>query len=73
MTERDVGVVAVPLSHVTGLIAIALAMIRCAGRIVIMPTFRAQDFLAVAASEDMTYTLVVPAIYNLCLLQPDFA
>ena len=73
LTCRDVGLVAVPLSHVTGLIAIALAMIRCGGRIVVMPGFRASDFLSLAAREKMTYTLAVPAIYNLCLLQPDFA
>jgi long-chain acyl-CoA synthetase len=68
----DVAVLAVPASHVTGLVAIMLAMISDAGRTVIMPTFRAPDFLAMAARERMTYTLVVPAIYNLCLLQPDF-
>ena len=36
-------------------------------------TSRAADFLALAAAERMTYTMMVPAMYNLCLLQPDFA
>jgi acyl-CoA synthetase (AMP-forming)/AMP-acid ligase II len=47
-------------------------MARCAGTLIIMPAFRASDFLALAAAERMTYTLMVPAMYNLCLLQQDF-
>jgi acyl-CoA synthetase (AMP-forming)/AMP-acid ligase II len=58
---------------VTGLVAILLAMIRVGGRTLIMEQFNARAFLELAARERMTYTLVVPAIYNLCLLQPDFA
>lgn len=69
----DVALLAVPASHVTGLVAILLAMIRVGGRTVIMQQFNARGFLELAARERMTYTLVVPAIYNLCLLQPDFA
>src|SRR3546814_13663647 len=37
-----------------------------------MPEFKARDFLALAARERLTYTVMVPAMYNLCLLQPDF-
>ena len=40
---------------------------------ILLPTFKAADFLALAARERMTHTLIVPAMYNLCLLQPDFA
>lgn len=69
----DVALLAVPASHVTGLVAILLAMIRVGGRTLIMEQFNARAFLELAARERMTYTLVVPAIYNLCLLQPDFA
>jgi acyl-CoA synthetase (AMP-forming)/AMP-acid ligase II len=64
---------AVPLSHVTGLIAGIATTARCACTLIIMPAFRAADFLSLAAAERMTYTLMVPAMYNLCLLQPDFA
>jgi acyl-CoA synthetase (AMP-forming)/AMP-acid ligase II len=69
----DAALLAVPASHVTGLVAILLAMIRVGGRTLIMEQFNARAFLEFAARERMTYTLVVPAIYNLCLLQPDFA
>ncbi len=37
-----------------------------------MPAFKAADFLALAVRERMTHTLMVPAMYNLCLLQTDF-
>ena len=71
LTSSDRCVNAVPLSHVTGLIAGIAAMARCAGPLVIMPEFRAAMFLPLASRERMTYTLMVPAMYNLCLLQPN--
>ncbi|HUQ25276.1 MAG TPA: class I adenylate-forming enzyme family protein [Burkholderiales bacterium] len=63
---------AVPLSHVTGVIALLAASLRCAGTLIILPAFKARDFLALASRERMTYTLIVPAMYNLCLLEKDF-
>jgi long-chain acyl-CoA synthetase len=72
LRQDDRCLMAVPLSHVTGLIAGITTMARCAGTLINMPAFRASDFLALAAAERMTYTLMVPAMYNLCLLQQDF-
>ena len=72
LTENDASIAAVPLSHVTGLVALVATMARCAGKLVIMPAFKAADFLRLAARERMTSTLMVPAMYNLCLLQADF-
>lgn len=72
LTDRDVTMLAVPASHVTGLVALILATLNVAGTLVVLPSFRAADFLAIAGRERMTYTLMVPAMYNLCLLQPDF-
>ena len=37
-----------------------------------MPEFKAAEYLKMAARERVTYTVMVPAMYNLCLLQPDF-
>ncbi|QAU34135.1 class I adenylate-forming enzyme family protein [Janthinobacterium sp. 17J80-10] len=71
LTEHDRLIAAVPLSHVTGLVALMATAIRCAGTLVILPAFRAAEFLALAARERMTYTLMVPAMYNLCLIQDD--
>jgi acyl-CoA synthetase (AMP-forming)/AMP-acid ligase II len=72
MTSRDRSVAAVPLGHVTGVIANIMTVTRCAGALVIMPEFKAAEYLKLAARERITQTLMVPAMYNLCLLQTDF-
>jgi long-chain acyl-CoA synthetase len=63
---------AVPLSHVTGVIALLTSMVRCAGTLVILPAFKAGDFLQAMEKERITYTLMVPAMYKLCLLDACF-
>ncbi|MGO9418955.1 class I adenylate-forming enzyme family protein [Roseiarcus sp.] len=72
LTEDDRGLLAVPMSHVTGLIALVDAMIHCAGALVIMPSFKASAFIDLAARHRVTYSLIVPAMFNLCLLAPNF-
>ncbi|MCK8785349.1 AMP-binding protein [Roseomonas sp. NAR14] len=69
----DRSVVAVPLSHITGTVAQVLALVRAAGTLIVLPQFKAREFLALAARERMTHTLMVPAMYALCLLDPEFA
>src|SRR5262249_7765733 len=73
LRDGDVSVLAVPASHVTGLVAIILTMIKVSGTTVLMPVFKARVFLELAAAQRMTHTLIVPAMYNLCLVDPDFA
>jgi acyl-CoA synthetase (AMP-forming)/AMP-acid ligase II len=73
LSETDRSLLAVPASHVTGLAAILLPMFAVGGCVVLMREFKARAFLELAARERMTHTLVVPAIYNLCLRDPDFA
>lgn len=73
LTEKDRGAAVVPLSHVTGLVALLITVVRIAGTLLIVPSFKAQDFLRFAEQERMTFTVMVPAMYNLCLLQEDFA
>ena len=68
---EDVGVLAVPASHATGLIAILLTMLTCGGCAVLMNRFKARDFLKLAQEERVSFALLVPAMYNLCLLEPD--
>lgn len=65
-------ILAVPASHVTGLVAIILAMVRVAGCTIMMRQFDARAFNRLAAEERMTYGLLVPAMYNLCLMRADF-
>jgi acyl-CoA synthetase (AMP-forming)/AMP-acid ligase II len=72
LTPQDRSIAAVPLGHVTGIVVNIMSMARCAGALVIMPEFKAAEYLKVAARERVTYTVMVPAMYNLCLLQPDF-
>jgi long-chain acyl-CoA synthetase len=72
LTAADRSIAAVPLGHVTGVVANIMTMVRCAGTLIIMPEFKAADYLKLAARERVTYTVMVPAMYNLCLLQPDF-
>ena len=73
LRAKDRSALAVPASHVTGLIAVILSMLHVGGAVVIVPAFRAEGFIALMASERVTHTLMVPAMYNLCLLHPSFA
>jgi acyl-CoA synthetase (AMP-forming)/AMP-acid ligase II len=72
LTAADRSIAAVPLGHVTGIVVNVASMARCAGALIIMPEFKAGDYLRLAARERVTYTVMVPAMYNLCLLQRDF-
>jgi acyl-CoA synthetase (AMP-forming)/AMP-acid ligase II len=72
LTPADRSIAAVPLAHVTGVVANIMSMVRCAGALVIVAEFKAAEYLKVAARERVTQTVMVPAMYNLCLLQADF-
>jgi long-chain acyl-CoA synthetase len=72
LSSSDRAIVAVPMSHVTGVIALIAAMVRAAAALIVMPAFKAGEFLELAARERMTHSLMVPAMYNLCLLDPAF-
>ncbi len=72
LTAKDRSIAAVPLAHVTGAVANITTMAACAGTLIIAAEFKASDYLKLAARERVTYTVLVPAMYNLCLLQPDF-
>jgi len=73
LTVDDRIIAAVPLNHVTGIAALIATSLRAGACLILMPTFKAQSFLDLAEAERMTYTLMVPTMYNLCLLQPDFS
>ncbi|MCW5731093.1 MAG: acyl--CoA ligase [Alphaproteobacteria bacterium] len=72
MREGDSTILAVPASHVTGLVAIILTMLRIGGSVVMMQAFRARAYLELAQAARITHSLMVPAMYNLCLLDPEF-
>ncbi len=66
-------VLAVPATHVTGLVAVLLAMASVGGVTVLMRAFDAGEFLALAEAERLSYTVLVPAQYMLCLMEPRLA
>lgn len=72
LTPADRSIAAVPLAHVTGTIANIMAMACCAGTLIIVAEFKAAEYLRIAARERVTQTVMVPAMYNLCLLQANF-
>jgi acyl-CoA synthetase (AMP-forming)/AMP-acid ligase II len=69
--EDDRSIVAVPLSHVTGLVAQLYTMLYARGCVVLMAQFKAAGFVQLAAAQRITHAIMVPAMYNLCLLLPD--
>ena len=71
LTAADRSMAAVPLAHITGLVANVTAMAACAGTLIILPEFKAAKFLKLAEAERMTHTLIVPAMYSLMLLDPE--
>jgi long-chain acyl-CoA synthetase len=71
-TDKSRSIMAVPASHVTGLIANLATAVGAGACTIIMPAFKASDYLKLAEREALTHTILVPAMYNLCLLDPDF-
>lgn len=69
LNSNDRSMLAVPASHVTGIIAILATMLRVGGCTVMMDVFDASRFLSIAAQEKVTHTVIVPAMYNLILLR----
>jgi long-chain acyl-CoA synthetase len=74
LDHRDRGLVAVPLSHVTGLVGVAFATMIGGGAVVIMrQAYKTPDFLALASRESISFSILVPAIYTLCVMEPGLA
>jgi acyl-CoA synthetase (AMP-forming)/AMP-acid ligase II len=74
LTETDRGIVAVPLSHVTGLVGVALSTMIVGGCVVLMrQAYKTSDFLSIASQEKITYSILVPTIYTLCVMSSDLA
>jgi acyl-CoA synthetase (AMP-forming)/AMP-acid ligase II len=74
LTEHDRGLVAVPLSHVTGLVGVALSTMIAGGSVILMrQAYKTPDFLALASREKITYSILVPTIYTLCVMSPELS
>lgn len=70
---HDRSVCVVPLSHITGITATLCPMAFAGGCAIIVPEFKAEQFVTLAQRERMTHTLMVPAMYNLLLARTDLA
>jgi long-chain acyl-CoA synthetase len=64
--------VAVPLFHVTGLIAQLLTMTSVAGTCVLMPRFDAAAALRLLAAERITHMVAAPTVYVMLMAQPGY-
>jgi len=65
--------ISVPLFHVTGCCSQFMTQMAVGGMSVLMPQFRAADFLAAIPEYRITLITSVPTIYELALRQPSFA
>ena len=61
-----------PVSHVTGLVANVLTIFHVAGCVVIIRQFDAVEAIRLIAREKVSHGVMVPAMYNLCLLRTNF-
>jgi O-succinylbenzoic acid--CoA ligase len=72
LSDGEVSILAVPGSHVTGVVLILLLTLDVAGCTVLQRAFKARDFLRFVAAERVTYTTMAPAMYTLALLDSEF-
>ncbi|MFG1304723.1 class I adenylate-forming enzyme family protein [Xanthobacter autotrophicus] len=72
LEPSDRTVLAVPCAHVTGLVGVIHATFAAGACLILMTQFKARHFLELAERERITATLMVPAMYNLCLLDAEF-
>lgn len=72
-TADDRMLLVIPASHISGLLAVVVVMVQVGGCIVCLPQFKAEQTLREIEARRITATLMVPAMYNLCLLQPDWS
>ena len=65
--------VCVPWAHVSGLCGAVMPFLYLGGTLIMLPEFKRRAALELAARERITHALMVPAMYGLCLLEPDLA
>ncbi len=64
--------VAVPLFHVTGLIAQLLTMAYLGGTTVVMPTFNAAEALRLLDAERITHMIAAPTVFVMMMMEPGY-
>jgi long-chain acyl-CoA synthetase len=66
----DRGISAVPLFHVTGLVAQFMTLIYAGGSIVLLARMHVEELLKLLAKEKVTYACLVPGIYTMLMNHP---
>ncbi len=67
LTFVERSLLAVPFTHITGLVAQTLTMLGIGGKIVVLREFKADAAAALLHGEAVTHSVMVPAMYNLIL------
>lgn len=71
-TQDERALAAIPLSHVSGLVGIFYSTLIAGGALVALRAgYKIPELLTLAARERVTYTIMVPALYTLAVMQPD--
>ncbi len=63
----------VPWAHVSGLCGVVMPFLYLGGALIMLPEFKRRAALELAERKRITHALMVPAMYGLCLLEPDLA
>ena len=66
------GLLAIPGAHISGFMALYTNMLSVAGATVILREYKTATVLETMKSERITFTVFVPSIYRLILMQADF-
>jgi long-chain acyl-CoA synthetase len=72
LRDDERSLVAVPLFHVTGLIAQFLTMAHLGGTTVVMPTFNAAEALRLVDAERITHLIAAPTVFVMLMLEPGY-
>ncbi|MBZ9772234.1 class I adenylate-forming enzyme family protein [Mesorhizobium sp. CO1-1-8] len=71
LPERPKAVLAIPASHIAGFAGVLMPILHLQGHLTLVPDFKAAAFLDLVEEKRIEHALLVPAMYNLCLLTPD--
>lgn len=71
LSRSERTLVCVPWSHVAGLCGVVMPFLAISGTLVFVGEFKRREFLLQAQAGRITHALMVPAMYGLCLLEPD--
>ena len=71
LTADDRTLLCVPWAHVSGLCGVVVPFFYLGARIIILGEFKRRRALEMMRDEQVSHALMVPAMYGLCLLEPD--